>query len=480
MGEAPQIFVRTSDGKQFHSWASPTAETPIAKLLESLLDEYPLSQHGPIDLVDESSGKLIDPEVSAGTVANRILAVRTRYVSDALGQLDALRVQEASAVDYFHEPGSSTIALNLWYPGIVRIDSSGGSKLVVKGSHRAMLTLPKDFPEKPPHILWLSPIFHPNLSADNEVWPMMYNWSDSPSVLTLVTALIDTVVGLTIHLGRRFSIRRCQVQNSRASNWYRRNRKAVASLAKRTRYRLDGPLMGRPLESTNVHWNIKGALTGGDPTVFLSRRAVRGILEIGIRNSGWLIGKQGRHGQAPWIFVERIVPLPPHGNSEAPANAVGVLRGEQGQHETPPTNDQLRPLDVHLQDGEPVLRFGSSLKPLTGYLVEVETVLPTEPTLQSDGVLRQPITVRGPYPEQARQLSQAHEPETSPEGARSIVRLHTKELEPPVCIYCGNLCFTDEEWGACVECGFIMHGECLHQLGGCPNTDCPRTALEPR
>ena len=172
MGEAPQIFVRTSDGKQFHSWASPTTETPIAKLLESLLDEYPLSQHGPIDLVDESSGKLIDPEVSAGTVANRILAVRTRYVSDALGQLDALRVQEASAVDYFHEPGSSTIALNLWYPGIVRIDSSGGSKLVVKGSHRAMLTLPKDFPDKPPHILWLSPIFHPNLSADNEVWPM--------------------------------------------------------------------------------------------------------------------------------------------------------------------------------------------------------------------------------------------------------------------------------------------------------------------
>ncbi len=477
LGEQLQIFVRSPGGARFFTWEPPSGDTPIAALVESLRTEYPRSQHGPIDLIDESSGKLIDPDLSAQEMADRVLGIRTGYVSDALNQLEALRRQEGPAFGYRHEPGTSTISLDLSYPGLDRIDSLDGSGIVVKGRHRATLILPSDFPEKPPRIFWQSSVFHPNLAVDEEVWPPRYDWTDAPTLLEFVAALIETLTGDLYHVGRRFSIRRPRELNPQAANWYRRNRQPVAALAACARQDRHTPIDGYPLDSVSVDWELQGELSGSDTTVFVSRQAIDGIPEFGGRCAAWLIGQTGRHGQADWLYVDRVTSRVGHGLSGAPINAIGILRGP-GESDPQLEHDRPLPLDARVRDGGVVLRVDSG--DLAGYMVEVDGASSTEQAPQPPQASGRPITIKVPSAEQAEETIEAAEFGAPPEGAEDAGRLFARDLEAPICMYCDIVCVRSEDWGACADCGFVVHAGCLHQLGGCPNTDCPRSVLEPR
>ncbi len=476
MGEQLQIFVRSPGGARFFTWEPLTADTPVAALVESLQAEYPHSQHGPIDLIDESSGKLVGPDVPAQAVADRLLVARTRYVSDAIEQLKALHRQEGAAFAYCHEPGSSTLELEFRSPGLDQVDSLDGNGILVKGHHRALLILPRGFPENQPRILWLSSVFHPNLAPDVEVWPPHYDWANAPTLLGLIRALIETLAGASVQLGRRFSIRRRGELNPRAARWYRRNRRAVAALAACARHDAHAPMDAYPLDSATVDWELQGQLNGSDATVFLSRKAMEGIPEFGARGPAWLIGKKGRHGQADWLYVAYVTSRVQQGSSGAPVDAIGILRGTE-ESDASSSRDTL-PLDAHLRGGDVVLRVASG--DLAGYMVEVDGVSSSEQSSPSIQAFGRPITIRGPSVEQADETTDAAEPGAPPEDADGACRLLPRDLEAPICMYCGIVCVRSEDWGACADCGFVMHAECLHQLGGCPNTDCPRSVLEHR
>jgi len=481
LAELLQIFVRSPGGARFFTWEPPTNETPVAHLFESLRLEYPEAKHGPIDLVDESSGKMVSPTLPARAVDNRVLAVRTRYITDAVAQADALRKQEGSAFDYNHEPGASTIELVFRSPGLDRVDSLDGSGVVVKGHHRAMLILPGDFPAKPPHILWQSSVFHPNLSVDLAVWPPGYDWARTPSSLGLVGALMDTLSGANVRISGRFVFWRRREINRRAAGWYRTNRRGVAALAAWSRYAAEAPIAGYPLDSTEVDWELRGELSGTGSTVFLSRRAIAGMPEFGSRGAAWLIGQKSSRGQSDWLYVDRLAPGADQG-SPAPASAVGVLLGPTGNGSVTEQYVSL-PLRARVLDGNVVLRLNSGSDDLTGFMVEAEEFASDERVSSTTQSIGHPITIRGPSPQQSDGSGGADEPESEAEVAESVEpevadRLFPRDLEAPVCMYCGIVCVRSEDWGACPDCGFVVHEECLHQLGGCPNTDCPRSVLK--
>jgi len=59
-------------------------------------------------------------------------------------------------------------------------------------NHKAIMTLPAEFPLKMPHVKWITPIFHPNIAVGGDVC-MGTEWTPMKSLRDIVIELADMI-----------------------------------------------------------------------------------------------------------------------------------------------------------------------------------------------------------------------------------------------------------------------------------------------
>ena len=469
MAKPHTIFVRLSKPALTLEWQPSSEEAGITELLR-LLEERGHTANGELlDVVEETTGLPVHPESAVASLRGRTLLVRDGFIAKALAELEGLRSQVPELLDFELLPGSSAIMLDLRLPGLVQRSALGRRQVSIRARHRALAILPSSFPLDPPRLLWLTPIFHPNLAANQEVWPPGVRWEPSSTIATLVASLGETLAGLRVATKGPFGFRANNVLSSEASSWFRRHGKAVKSFALGAMYPVRDRYEAFPLVSSDSDWRLVGPVTGGAPMVFLSRSsadALNGILDDG---PGWLIGKRGERGVSSWFYVDRAVPCYP--DAVAPASAIGAFgAGVEGRNRA--WRGPGPPLTLQAQGGAAVFRLEGRAE-ITGYFT-----LRDGP---ADSTPMAPIRVTSggaswTSKEESRIMDESTT-EPSMQGERPYGVFSQRALEPPLCAYCDAACRSDEEWGVCAECDTVAHTDCSQQLGGCPNTGCPRSPL---
>jgi len=100
----------------------------------------------------------------------------------------------------FHSEGNppERYQLMLDSPGLALIDGS----LVKRRVHRCEVYLHRDYPRRPPVVVWTTPVFHPNLlSPERNGGVCIGTWSASESLPDLVRRLKDMIAWRSFNTG---------------------------------------------------------------------------------------------------------------------------------------------------------------------------------------------------------------------------------------------------------------------------------------
>jgi ubiquitin-protein ligase len=122
---------------------------------------------------------------------------RDRRLTSDLAQMEELAARGELT---FRAEGSppETYHLLLNIPGLAR-DSDGTVR--VRELHRCTIYLHRDYPRRPPIIVWLTPVFHPNLlPPERNGGVCIGGWSASESLADLCRRLGDMVAYRSLNL----------------------------------------------------------------------------------------------------------------------------------------------------------------------------------------------------------------------------------------------------------------------------------------
>lgn len=88
--------------------------------------------------------------------------------------------------------------------------------LVVRHVHRCTAYLHRDYPRRPPLLVWMTPVFHPNLlGPDRNGGVCIGSWSASESLADLTVRLIDLLTLRSFNLD--------DALDTDAAHWFRDN-----------------------------------------------------------------------------------------------------------------------------------------------------------------------------------------------------------------------------------------------------------------
>ncbi len=450
------VIVRQPRSGAVLEWR-PSSERASLRELVQMLEEDPDSPEvAPIDLIEPNTARLLDLESEVGDLQGEVLVARGGFLRNALDQMEALREQSPSLISFTQVAGSPVIGAELRVPALQATPGRPGVR--IRGRHQLLVVLPSTFPEAPPRLVWLTPIFHPNIAMDHDAWPRGYEWNKSSSLLQLVSALIDSVAGLNVSVRGRFSLSRHKALNDQATSWFRKNGQQIANYGRLSLHSDMWRPEQQPLTSSNESWILEGVTHGGDPVVFLSGRFHRGLERFAKYGPGWLLGTRGHQGKHPWYYIDRAVPWRPE--SSAPPDTIGLLR-HIGADPEPVWSSSETPIIATYENDGISLRTGIDGTGLAGYFLENDIAL--------SGVTPPFIRV-GPAtePEPSVILSVDIDPEPA---------LTPVSLVAAVCPFCSGPCGTDRAWGACPECTTDTHVDCYEEIGGCPETSCSLSPL---
>ena len=365
------------------------------------------------------------------------------------------------------------------WPGLIERTVGGQRQLFLRGRHELSVIIPQSFPDSAPRLIWLTPVFHPNLAADAEVWPPGFSWDENRNLVTLISALLDTLRGQLVATRAPWNLTGIQPVNPGASSFFRKNRRRLADLARSAEVAPNRAPTGMPLTSDSTTWRLEGALSGGAPMIFLSPRFYEGFITLADYGPAWLAGRQGHWAGCDWYYVDRMVPS--YKGADQPLSAIGVCQDTVSRREPLLKGSQL-PIYVQARDGRPVFRPGRESCEVGGYFVRHELSVPAESARSGAPTPKPPIRVvsKGATwtPTAELEIMEPAEQIGDTEGSGAGEgRLVHQKMEPSLCVYCGAICTPDQEWGICQECDTVAHAECTDKLGGCPSTGCRRSPL---
>ena len=318
------VQVHISDGNQLLEWRPSSIDTPIGDLIELLRENGYGGEF--VELVEQSTGQPVDALTTAESLDDATIVKRNDLVTFALHQPELIRTQVSCAFDFEQLPNSSVIRVELRYPGPVERNTHAERRVFVGACHQLLMFLPASFPEKAPLLIWLTPIFHPNLLSQEQVWPPGFTWAESPNLLSLFGAVIETLLGARALTRGPLQLTRRRTMNPEASSWFRKRRKALVGFAENTRLSAGGSYDALPLNAAGAEWRVSGPLTGGCPLVFFSDRASQALREWRRFTPAWLLGEQGASQGVDWFYVDALFPAAFGGF--CPQAAVGILATE--------------------------------------------------------------------------------------------------------------------------------------------------------
>ncbi len=451
MTKTRTVIVRRPRSGAVLEWRPSSEHAPLRELVQMLEEDPESADAAPIDLMDQDTARLLDPESEVGELGAGVLVAKGRFFRHALDQLEALQVQIPSLMSFTPMADAPVISVELRVPALQVL--FGKAAVRIRGRHQLLVVLPSTFPEAQPRLVWLTPIFHPNVIMDRDVWPPGLAWGNGAGLITLLSALIDTVAGLNVSVRGRLSLSRRRPLNDLASPWFRKHGPQVADYGRRSLCVDMWRPEQLPLSSSNEAWVLQGSLHGGGPLVFLSGRSHRGLERFAKHAAGWLHGTRGLQGERPWYYIDRVVPWRP--GTEAPPGAIGLLE-RTGAIQEQVWSEPDAPIIAACDDDGISLRTGAEGARLSGYFVE-DDITPADVT--------PPLIRVGPVAD----TEPTEIPELGTDPEPSLIPI---SLVAAVCPYCGGTCGPDRAWGACPECATDTHADCHDQIGGCPDTSC--------
>jgi hypothetical protein len=476
MTRIQSVIVRDSTDGAILEWRPPSGDAKLTELVQMLEDRHVGTAGTVIDLLEEATGLPVDPDTSVDALGEPKLVARDRFVGHALRQIAAVRGQFPSLLDFHFTQGSPVVRLELRCPALVRTDEPGRAQVRIRGRHELLMVLPRSFPTVAPRLIWLTPIFHPNIVADHDAWPPSFTWEEQPSLVALLGALVDTLVGLNVATTGRLSLARQKPLDPDASSWFRKHGRAIADLGRQAVHGHGRLAHGIPIVSSGTTWILEGAVAGGGPLVFLSHRFRHGFCQFSEDAAGWLIGRHGEWKGSRWVYIDRLAPY--YIGSARPESAIGVSHGPVGGA-MPASPALAMPLGAEMKDGRPVFRLDGHADEVSGYFVEYQArpgPATTETREYRDGASQ----IRVGAPSGTAGESDATTQDDAPQGSgedNAAGILTERALDYPECGYCGSYCDSDREWGTCPQCRDEIHTDCSEQLGGCANTECRRSPL---
>ncbi len=476
-----RFYVKRTHGEPaLLEWLPSSGTARIYELLDLLKATLPAYETESIDLIEESTGRPVGAETEVESLECRTLLIKDHFIEYTARQLESLKAQSRVLAGFEVPPNSSVFRLKLHLPGLVRVKEDNLCRVFVRGRHELLMILPGSFPEVAPKLVWQTPIFHPNLAAHSEVWPPDYHWEDAHGVVPLIEALGETLVGLrTTSKGLLNSLRRRGL-NSEASSWFRKHRKSIATFGGKAIYALVDAYVGFPLFSQGSMWRLTGRLTGGSPLIFLSPLFWNGIPSLAENAPRWLLGQRGALGELRWYYVERMAPV--HGSGIQPDTAIGLYPG-RGIGSSPSWNDECSPLQMGSKDQQTVFRYGKNSREVKGYFTRIgnhpDERIPGRPPPSIAGLQ---IRVGGQggnwtQPGESEIIDSLSEEGQSQEQRRGSPQIIERAQRPQLCMYCGTICASDEDWRVCDRCDTPVHEDCWELLGGCAYTGCTRCPL---
>ena len=475
MSSKPQpIVVRIPEHDQLLEWRPSSADAPAAELIDLLAQDGHHEQ--PTELVDGSTGQPISKDTAASALKDTTVVARVDHTEEVLQQLDLFQSQAKGILAFETWSNSSVLRIELRYPGLARADGLPDGRIFLRGRHQIMMFLPASFPDTPPQLTWLTDIFHPNFVPQQQVWPPGFHWERNRSVLALLAALAETVLGIRARTRGTLQLFRKRPLNPEASVWFRRHRKAMARFAQAAHVPLEQRFGALPLSSVDVQWKLLGRLTGGQPLVFLSDRAWEAIPRMRGRVLGWLIGEQGLWRNVRWFYVDSVFPAILNGFR--PKAAVGALIDDSSNSKVLLENGHDGQLMARLRNDALVLSVDQKDQ-IEGYFVKGYARPQTdfeEPSLAPKIVVRR---------NNGASLHSAEGPTAATDCEKQVEQnprptsgvLRPLSQTPEICQYCtvGDTQLND--LSACGSCGSFVHSRCRARLGGCPDTRCPESPL---
>ena len=475
MSSKPQpIVVRIPEHDQLLEWRPSSADAPAAELIDLLAQDGHHEQ--PTELVDGLTGQPIGRDTAASALKDVTVVARTDHTAEALHQLDLFESQAKGILAFEAWSNSSVLRIELRYPGLARADGLPDGRIFLRGRHQLMMFLPASFPDTPPQLTWLTDIFHPNFVPQQQVWPPGFHWERNRSVLALLAALAETVLGIRARTRGPLQFFRKRPLNPEASVWFRRHRKAMARFAQAAHVPLEQRFGALPLSSVDVQWKLLGRLTGGQPLVFLSDRAWEAIPRMRGRVLGWLIGEQGLWRNVRWFYVDSVFPAIPTGFR--PKAAVGALIDDSSNSKVLLENGHDGQLMARLRDNALVLSVDQADQ-IEGHFVKVYSQPQTdsgEPSLAPKIVVRR-NKVASLHREEGPAAATDHERPTEQNPRVTSGVLRPLSQMPEICQYCAVGSTQLNDLPACGSCGSPVHARCRARLGGCPDTGCPECPL---
>ena len=222
MNKDLQFFVKGIHGRGLLVWLPSSETTKISELLGLLKATLPTTQAGPIDVIEESTGRPIGADTMVSSLECRNLLVKDRFIRHTARHLEALKAQSPALAGFEVLPDSSVFRLKFNLPGLVRLEKIGPPRIFLRGRHELLMILPGSFPEVAPILVWQTPVFHPNIAADSEVWPPGLHWGNTTNVVALVEALGETLVGLRTATKGPLNLTMRRPLNPEASSWFRK------------------------------------------------------------------------------------------------------------------------------------------------------------------------------------------------------------------------------------------------------------------
>ncbi len=453
-----RILVRDDQRDRAFEWCVEGTET-IVGLLE-LIAQTDGSTEG-IELVDELSGQPIPDGTTAEALQDSRVSVRRGFVGDAEAQLALLRAQYEGRFDFRRLSHSSLFLLDFGLGGFSEQETSGTRRVVISGRHQALMYLPVGFPDQRPILIWLTPIFHPNLRAQRQIWPPAFSWEERPLVTSLVGALIETLVGLRLDSGRFRGLLGGRVGSRRASSWFRKNQTAISAFGETQLFSAASPWGVFPLDLPGADWRLIGPLAGATPLVFLSKAAMRAVSSEGF-GPGWLMGTRGSGRGDGWLYVDGV--FPSDVGRPRPEAAVGVFHSENDRFAEQAGAGSFLIVSVGADRPGASLRLGN--RELAGHFVGPLG------TADTDGSELPKIRV------DAEKTTFDQEVEAVPAvGAVNCGVLVAVESSAGECPSCGGPLTGQQEWHDCPGCGIPAHGACRTRLAGCPAVACEESPL---
>jgi hypothetical protein len=450
------IFIRLIGIQQLLQWKPSSTKAPIGELYQYLNAYRPVDSIDEIELADEATGHPVDHTTTVSWLEGRVLIEAPEHMVRARRQLEDFSSQMGSLFRYQLLAHSCSVLMTLRSPGMVRYPSKSGYSFFLRGKHEILMLLPKSFPEKAPTVIWLTPVFHPDLRAQEPAWPPGFSWDASPSVSMLLIAFLETLVGMRVSKRKTFIPTRPLVRNAEAYDWYRKHKGGMSEFARSRGYSLEERYNSLPLVKGSGQWRVVANLNGGEPLVFLSQRVIPGLREITRFGPCWMIGERGSWQGCSWTYVDRTVPY--YGNGPIPATSVGFARqdGTAGDLQWRRPHD---PLIAISENGEYNFRLGRKSDNISGYFLRGDCEPNADPWRLTTTTQSLPVS------------SQSQSLCNGPSDGLII-----GQMEPLLCSYCFET-FADGEFHECSQCGGPLHPECYRQIDGCPRMSCEDSPL---